>query len=212
MGCREVFALVSALSGCASYGSHLAASTLPPGDRELSLNADALVIDRGLGPQLLPNPELGYRFGVANHLDLGGRLNAGSLELNARWRFVQSPVADLALVPALGFGFVPATNEDTGTFNAHVLGSALAGLHLSERSQLVLGPRGGFTYAFPLTAFGGDTTGDNLYYQLGGVLGVRFPIAKSAFLFPELNALWPYDTRREEWHFPTLQGGVALQF
>jgi hypothetical protein len=53
MGCRGVSAAVAlALSGCASYGSHLGASTLPAGEDEVSLNADVLVIDRGLGPQV----------------------------------------------------------------------------------------------------------------------------------------------------------------
>ena len=36
--------VAAALGGCASYGSHLTASTLEPGTRELSLNADALVV------------------------------------------------------------------------------------------------------------------------------------------------------------------------
>src|SRR5690349_9037500 len=104
MGCRGVSAAVAlALSGCASYGSHLGASTLPAGEDEVSLNADVLVIDRGLGPQFLPAPELGYRLGVGKSLDLGGRLNAGSVELNARWRVIRSAFADVALVPATGF-------------------------------------------------------------------------------------------------------------
>lgn len=199
------------LSGCASYGSHLAASPLPAGKRELSLNADVLVIDRGLGPQVLPNPEVGYRFGLGPELDLGGRLNAGSLEVNGRWRFARG-VADLALVPGLGLGFVPVTNSDTGLFNAHLLASLLAGFHPSERSELVLGARGGVTYAFPKSLFAGDTSEDKLVYLAGGVLGVRFPVGARTYLFPELNLLFPYDTYWDEWNFPTFQGGIALQF
>jgi hypothetical protein len=199
-----------AASACVSYGQHLTASPLPKGQRELSLNADALVVDRGFGAQVLPNPELGYRVGVGRDWDLGGRVNAGSLETNARWRFARG-FADWALVPGLGFGFVPVTNQDTGLFNAHLLTSVLSGLHVGERSQLVLGVRGALTYAFPLTAFRGDASGDTLYYLGGGVLGIRFPIGRSAFLFPELNLLCPYDSRRSEWLLPTLQGGVALQ-
>lgn len=198
-------------SGCASYGLHLTATPLAPGARELSLNADALVIDRGLGPQVLPNPELGYRVGVASDLDVGARLNAGSLEANARWRLTRGAL-DLAVVPGLGFGFVPVTNNDTGIFNAHALASVLAGLQVSPRTSIVLGPRAVVTYAFPLTAFSGDATGDKVIHALGGVLGARFQLGASSYLSPEINALVPYDTAREEWYFPTLQAGLALQW
>lgn len=196
--------------GCVSYGAHLSATPLARGERELSFNADALLVDRGLGPQVLPNPELGYRWGLGGAWDIGGRVNAGGLEGNARWRFARGAL-DLALVPGLGFGFVPVTNRDTGLFNAHLLSSLLAGLDLGGRRQLLLGARSGLTYAFPLTAFRGDASGDKVYLLPGGVFGIRFPVSRSAFLFPELNVLRAYDTVRHEWLFPTLQGGVALQ-
>ena len=198
-------------SACVSYGQHLSASPLPKSQRELSLNADVLVVDRGFGVQALPNPELGYRFGVGSDWDLGGRVNAGSLETNARWRIARG-FADFALVPGVGFGFVPVTNADTGLFNMHLLASALAGWHVFERSQLVIGARGAVTYAFPLTAFRGDASGDKVYYLWGGVLGLRFPLSQSVFLFPELNVMRPYDAQRGQWLSPTLQGGVALQW
>jgi hypothetical protein len=198
-------------AGCVSYGAHLAATPVAPGERELSVNADGLLVDRGLGPQPLPNPELGYRWGVARNWDVGGRVNAGSLETNARWRFAQGAV-DAAFVPGVGFGFVPVTNRDTGLFNAHLLGSLLSGIHWGPGRQLVIGARGALTYAFPLTAFQGENSDDALYVLPGLVLGLRFPIGRGAWLFPELNALRAYDTERGEWLFPTLQGGVALQF
>ena len=68
------------MTGCASYGSHLDATALPPGRTQLSLNADALVIDRGLGPQVLPNPELGYRLGVSERLVALARSVRGETE------------------------------------------------------------------------------------------------------------------------------------
>lgn len=197
--------------GCVSYGAHLAATPVAPGERELSLNADGLVVDRGLGPQPLPNPELGYRWGIARNWDVGGRLNAGSLEGNARWRFAQGPLA-AAFVPGVGIGFVPVTNRDTGLFNAHLLASVLMGIRLRPRQELVFGARGALTYAFPLTTFRGDASGDKIFLLPGAVAGFRFPVGRGAWLFPELNVLRAYDTERGEWLFPTLQGGVALQF
>jgi hypothetical protein len=212
---REVGAGALALGvlvGCASYGSHLTSSPVQPGKNSVLLAADALVIDRGVGPQVLPNPELGLRFGIAPRVDVGGRMNLGSVETNARWRFLDGPAFGLALVPGLGFGFVPVTNADTGLFNAHVLGSLIAGVAIAERTELVAGARGASTYAFPLTTFRGDPAGARWLHAGGGVLGVRFPVGRATYLFPEVNVLVPYDTGPADWYFPTLQGGVALEF
>jgi hypothetical protein len=198
--------------GCASYGSHLAATPIPKGTSELSLNADGMIIDRGLGPQLLPNPEAGLRYGLARDLDVGGRLNAGSLELDGRLRVVHTRAFALSVVPGVGGGFVPVTNADTGLCNANLLGSVLGGFNLGGNDELTLGPRIISTYAFPLTAFQGDTTGARFVHSVGGVLGARFEVGKRFSLSPELNVLMPYDTEREEWYLPAVQGGLGFQF
>lgn len=206
-----VFVLSGAAGGCVSYGSHLAATPLAAGTRELSLNADALVIDRGLGAQVLPNPEVGYRVGLSRNVDVGGRVNAGSLELNTRVR-LHGGLLDLAVIPGLGFGFVPVTNAETGLFNAHALTSVVAGFHPAPRWDIVLGGRAALTYAFPLTAFRGVNDGDELIYLLGGVFGVRGPLGARSYIFPDINLLFPYRSRDGVWSFPTLQGGVAFAF
>lgn len=207
-------ALGSALAvwGCASRGAHLSASPVAPGGRELSLAADALLVDRGFGPQLLPNPEVGLRLGLSEHADLGVRANVGSVEVNARLRALRSERLELTLVSGLGVGFVPVTNSDSGLFNASALGALLLGINLGQRSQLVLGPRGIATYAFPLTTFRGAASGARMIYSPGGVLGFRFPLGARSYLFPELNVLAPYDTERAEWQFPSIQAGIAFQF
>ena len=199
-------------ASCASYGSHVTATPLRPGGTELSLNADALVIDRGFGPQVLPNPELGLRWGLSPNLDLGGRLNAGGVETNLRWRFLHAPGCDVALLGGTGFGFVPATNQDSGVFNANLLGAALGSLAFGEQSQGVLGLRAVATYAFPPSAFRGEASGARMLYMPGGVLGVRFPVGGATYLFPDVSVLVPYDSLRQSWGFPTIQAGIALQF
>lgn len=182
----------------------------PEGD-EVTLSADALIIDRGLGPQVVPNPEVGLRLGASKSIDFGGRVNVGGFEANARFRVWESELVELTLVPGAGFGFVPVTNADTGLFNANLLGAVLCGLNVSPRSQLVFGPRTSATYAFPLTAFRGDASGAKMIYHLGGVLGVRVPVGETTYLFPDVNLLFPYDSQTQAWYFPTIQGGVALQ-
>jgi hypothetical protein len=198
--------------GCASYGSHLAATPLRKSSSELSLNADGMIIDRGLGPQLLPNPEVGLRYGLTRDLDLGGRLNAGTLELDTRVRLVHTPAFALSVVPGVGGGFVPVTNADTGLCNANLLGSILGGFTLGSEDELTLGPRLISTYAFPLTAFQGDSTGARFVHSVGGVIGARFRAGERLSLSPELNFFMPYDTERHEWYLPTVQGGLGFQF
>ncbi len=200
------------LLGCASYGSHLAATPVPQGTSELSLNADGMIIDRGLGPQLLPNPEAALRYGLLRELDVGGRLNAGSLELDGRLRLVHTKAFALSVVPGVGGGFVPVTNADTGLCNANLLASVLGGFNLGGRDELTLGPRIISTYAFPLTLFQGDATGARFVHSVGGVLGARFAVGKRFALSPELNVFMPYDTERHEWYLPAVQGGLGFQF
>jgi hypothetical protein len=215
MGGRRALAASLALAlctRCASYGSHLSATPVSPGSSELSLAADVLLIDRGFGPQLLPNPEVGLRLGSSEHVDIGGRVNLGSVEANARIRVLNSRRLELTLVPGVGFGFVPATNSDAGLFNVSGLGALLTGINLTARSQLVIGARGVATYAFPLTTFSGDASGARMIYSAGGVLGFRLPLGEKSYLSPELNVLVPYDTDRAEWQFPIFQAGVSYQF
>jgi hypothetical protein len=176
------------------------------------LSADVLVVDRGLGPQLLPNPEAGWRRGIGDDTDLGARINFGGVEANGRFRVLKSNGLHLALVPGVGVGFVPVTNADSGLFHVSALGAVLGGVELARRSQFVIGARGIASYAFPLTAFRGDAAGAKGIYLVGGVLGVRLPVGESTYLFPDINLLAPYDSDRRQWYFPSIQGGVSLQF
>jgi hypothetical protein len=151
------------------------------------------------------------RFGVSEDLDFGGEVNVGGIETNARFRAFDGRRLDLTLVPGVSFGFVPATNTDSGLFNASLNGTVLAGLAVGAQSELVVGARGATTYAFPLTAFRGDSSGARVLYLGGGVLGLRSSVGRAGYIFPELNVLVPYDSERREWYFPTFQAGVSYQ-
>ncbi len=190
----------------------MTATPVAPGEREWQVAADAVWLDRGYGPQVLPNPQLGLRFGLTPNVDIGGRLNAGSLELDSVMRVVDTSALDLALVPGVFAGFVPVTNSDTGVMQAGAVTSVLLGLHLSSRVDLVLGARGHAAYAFPLTALRGDAAGAKMLYLPGGSAGMRIRLSRSFSIMPELNVSIPYDSLRREWTFPILQGGVSLHF
>jgi hypothetical protein len=207
-----VYVGLALCSACTSYGLHLTPTPLPERAQQLGVAFDALVIDRGFGPQWVPNPEFAWRRGVGHGVDLGGRINAGGVEANLRWRLLRQERFTLAAVPGMSFGFVPVTNADTGLFNASALAALLAGMELESRWQLVLGARGAATYAFPLTAFQGEAAGAKMIYLAGGVLGLRCPVGESTFLFPDINVLVPYDSERQQWYFPNIQGGVSLEW
>jgi len=197
--------------GCASYGSHLSATPVPPGGSEVSLHADGMIVNRGLGAQALPNPEVGVRHGISRDLDVGGRLNVGSAVVDGRLRLLDTPLFDLALAPGLGGGFVPVTNSENGLCNANFLFSVLGSLRLDPRNELALGARQITTYAFPLTLFQGDTTGARFIHYVGGAVGGRLRVGERTLLSPEINIFASYDTVRHEWIVPVVQGGLAVQ-
>lgn len=205
-------ALASAMSACANYGAHLNATPVAPGKRAWHVAADAVLLDRGSGPQVLPNPHLGLRFGLGPNVDLGGRLNAGSLELDSVIRVAQTSALDLAIVPGVFAGFVPATNPDTGVMQAGAAASVLASLRLSSRLELVVGAGGRTAYAFPLTALRGDPEGSKMLYMPVGSSGVRVRLGRKLSLMPAISVSIPYDSQRREWTFPILQGGASLHF
>lgn len=212
MGTSRALALIAthAALGCASYGAHLTATPVPEGEHEWMVAADAVLLDRGFGPQVLPNPEVGLRFGLGQDIDVGGRLNSGGLELNSVMRVVDTGTLDLALVPGVAVAFVPATNPDTGVMQASALGSLLLGLHLSPRVELVFGARAVAAYAFPLTALRGDASSSKMIYSPGASSGVRVRLSRTLSLMPEVNALVPYDSARRAWSFPSVQAGISL--
>jgi hypothetical protein len=150
--------------------------------------------------------------GLGQDVDVGGRLNLAGVEANARCRVLDRGAFDLAVVPGLGFGFVPVTNADTGLFNLSALGSLLLGVDLKPGWQLVMGARGIAQGTFPMTTFRGDIDAAKLLYLAGGTLGLRLPLGKATWLFPDVNILVPYDSERSGWYFPNIQAGVGLAF
>ena len=45
-----------------------------------------------------------------------------------------------------------------------------------------------------------------------GSLGVRFPIGRRTFLFPEIVLLAPRDMESRRWQARVLQGGIGIQW
>lgn len=201
-----------AAPGCVSYGSHLTATPTPPGISEYSVNVDGLIIDRGFGPQVLPNPEASMRWGLSRNVDFGVRVNALGAEASSRIALLRLHSYELTSVPLLGGGFVPATNEDTGLVTTTAGVMLLNGVELGAETSLVLGLRGQMRLDLNAVAVEEDFSAANWSFVPGGSLGVRFPLSRRLFLFPELVVAVPRDLERGVWKFPVFQGGVAVQW
>lgn len=207
-------------SGCASYGSHLSATPVRPGDNQAGLHVDAILMDRGFGPQVLPNPELGFRVGYSENVDFGGRVNATGFELNSLLRLERSEALDVALSPYLGAGFVPLTNRDTGILRAPLGARLLFGWHASREVDVVLGLTGAVEAQAPLYSLGGRPEYVRFLVSPGGSLGAVFPWGTSLRIHPELNLTAPYDPSDRGYYDadsdgfqkPIVQAGIAFKW
>ncbi len=200
------------VGGCASYGPHLTATPVPPGKDEFGINADAILVDRGFGPQLLPNPELSLRDGVSENIDWGLRFNVAGLEGNTRFRLARSEWLDFTLSPFLGAGFVPATNRDTGLLRLPIGGRMLLGWHVLPKADVVIGAGAIVDPQFPLTILRGEPTGSKAELSPTATVGSEIALGDALRLNPELNIVPTYDTAAKTWRTVTLQGGVSLRW
>jgi len=198
--------------GCVSYGSHLSAAPTPPGQTEYSLNVDGMVLDRGFGPQVLPNPEASIRWGVTHVLDFGLRVNALGAEASSRFGVLQLGHYRFTAVPLLGGGFVPATNQDTGLVTTTAGMVLLNGWTLGSSTELVVGLRGQVRLELNAVAVQEDFSAATWSFVPGGSVGVRFPTGGRLFLFPEVVVLVPHGLEGEGFQAPILQGGVGIQW
>jgi hypothetical protein len=190
----------------------LSATPTPPGQTENSINVDAMVLDRGFGPQVLPNLEVSRRWGLARELDFGLRVNALGAEANSRIGLLQLGRYRFTSVPLIGGGFVPATNQDTGLFTTTTGVVLLNGFTLSSSTEIVVGLRGQVRLNLNAVAVQEDFSAATWSFVSGGSLGVRFPVSRRVFLFPELVLLVPHSLEGQGFQSPILQGGIGIQF
>ena len=198
--------------GCVSYGSHLSATPTPPGQREYSVNVDGMLVDRGFGRQVLPNPEASIRWGITRALDFGVRVNALGAEASSRIGLLQRGRYRFTIVPLLGGGFVPATNQDTGLATTTAGMVLLNGFTLGSAIDMVVGLRTQVRLDLNSVAVREDFSAANWSLVPGASVGVRFPVSQRVFLFPELVALVPRSLEGEGFQEPILQGGIGIQW
>jgi hypothetical protein len=171
-----------------------------------------MVLDRGFGPQVLPNLEASMRRGLAREFDFGVRVNALGAEASSRIGLLQLGRYRLTSVPLIGGGFVPATNQDTGLFTTTTGVVLLNGFTLPSSAEIVVGLRGQVRLNLNAVAVQEDFSAATWSFVSGGSLGVRFPVSRQVFLFPEVVLLVPHSLEGEGFQSPILQGGIGIQF
>lgn len=199
------------LCACTSQGLYLTATPLPKGTWQTGMVTSAIVLDRGMGVEVLPNPEFTVRWGLCENLDFGGRVNMVGLALNARYRVMRARTLSLALVPETGFGANTSTNDDIGPLAAVFGLGLLSDLRIGRITTVVLGVRFRSQLEFSNSALLGRWQGKWVLMP-GGTLGVRFELAPGLFLFPELSLFARRDTLADRWLPPTGQIGVAIEW
>lgn len=206
-----IVAAAVGLGACTSHGLYLTATPLEKGTWQAGLVISAIAQDRGLGFEVLPNPEFSVRWGLTDDLDLGGRVNVAGLALNSRYRVLRARSWSMALVPETGFGLNTSTNDDIGPLAAVFGLGLLTDLRIGGMATAVLGVRFRSQLEFSNIAFLGRWQGKWVLMP-GGTLGVRFELAPGLFLFPERSLLARYDTLATRWLPPTGQLGVAIEW
>lgn len=194
------------LCGCMSYSHFGTARVLQSGQFQPYVAPQVSGAVSLKGAAVLPQFELGARYGVAPGWDVGARLwyAGGAVEARrqllvstGRWR------PDLALLGQLSFGA-----PNTGAAQV----ALLLGLPMHSRVQLVLGPR--IVYELWVRP---NPAGRPLNALLVGTsVGVAFELHPRLSLIPEVTLIFPAVTERglagPAGQGATLQAGVGLLF
>jgi hypothetical protein len=200
----------SVAHGCASYSPHQGARLTPMGQNEASFAADALVIDRGLGPELFALPEFALSRGLSHDWDLGGRVYPFGVELNARHRVLEHEAYLASVMPLVSVSQVSATNADTNFVEVTSGGVLLNGITLGPRLYLSLGLRSQLRLGLNAVSVREDFSAANWALLSGTSAALHWRVSEQSTLIPGLVVLFPYDFERDVWDFPIVQGGAAI--
>lgn len=134
--------LIATSAACSTLASVHGARTLPPGAAQLGV---AVSLQRGNNALsnvgiALPQTELTWRVGVAEDVDVGGRLYLLGAGVDARYRFYHQGPWHLAVDPGLSWFWLPLEGlEKQGSIETSM--PVLAEWDWSEAGSLSGGPR-----------------------------------------------------------------------
>ncbi len=192
--------ILAFLTGCPSFTTMGTARTLPEGTTQFYVASGGVQLrdfrsTSGTGSTLetigLPQFELGARHGVAESVEVGGKIWFLGAELNSKVQLHRSDTPDsgidLALGPALSaypFTAQDSSGKDVQAIFAWAHLPLLIGVNVPGGSQLVLGPR----ISDLIAASGGNMT--NVFWA-GGSLGYAWKIGPTFRILPEVSIAYP---------------------
>jgi hypothetical protein len=204
--------LPAPLASCATYNPHLTATPTAAHTTDLAVTADALVVDRGVGPQVLPAPDVSLRRGIGDAWDIGVRLFPLGAEFSARARLYRSATYELSLLPLFATGIVSATNADTSFVGVGAGLIALNGFRLGKHSVLTLGLRTGLEVGLNAVAVEEDFSAARWRMLVGGSVALDQAMSEKWSVSPGVVVLVPYDLNLAEFQFPLIQGGFSAHW
>jgi hypothetical protein len=206
--------LVLALGGCASYSNRLGAAPLHPGAGELGLALDALVVERGRDYIVLPQPELTYRRGIRDGMDVGGKVHLIGVEGGVRLGLVDRGRFAVGGAAGLALGFEPITNNTTDLVYARALPRLVAELRPAGEGRWptwIATAAPSLTFTGPLTMFAGIAGAARFIVRPGAALAARWPLPSGRALWLEVTAQPAYAIG-DGWLRASYQGGAAITF
>lgn len=146
------------LTACPSTGVYRTADPVPPDQWRLGLASGVGVMhdsERETSIPTLP-AVLSARRGLAQDLDLGARVHASGVQLNATWRLYHATWS-LALAPSIGGVRLVESGATVDSINLFAGLQGIASRPLSKRWTIATGPSTGWGLFYPET--GGHAQG-----------------------------------------------------
>lgn len=153
-----VVGLLAVLAACPSPNVYGTARTLPKGQSQHTFAFERFsTVGTPVNSSATAPPTYQYRYGVADHADIGVRIaNASSFGVDVKWNLLRGET-DVAVAPGFVGTYVRASDEEDsvalGLF--HVQLPVLVGIRVNDSATLVISPGGGLAIATATATSGG---------------------------------------------------------
>lgn len=196
---------------CASVSTMQTPGVVPEGEFRWALSTSGAGGSGDVKASVDPNIEAALRYGVAENVDIGLKINFLGAQLGAKYQFLKGDF-DLALGFEMGYQWV-RTSGNTDP-SSHILSFQLPLLmeyHFNPYVGLAFGPKVLGIYVAK-TDDREDIWGNSGLY-LGLMLGLPLRLTKGIWFMPEINVYAPaYDEDKNSFNNVLWQASVSVFF
>lgn len=196
---------------CASVSTMQTPGVVPEGEHRWALSASAAGGDGDAKSSVDPNLEAAFRYGVAENVDIGLKINFLGVQFGSKYQFLNGDF-DLALGLEAGYQWVrTAGNEDPSTHLLTFHMPLLMEYHFNPYVGLAFGPKVLGVYV-PKTDERDDIWGHSGLY-VGLMLGLPLRLTEGISFMPEINVYAPaYDEEKNSFNNVLWQASVSVFF